>query len=152
MVTKQNPPPIDEPVALKEGAIITIVLFLVTIGLAVSVHNFFHLPPMLGMMTGLGLLQVYGYFLKQKMIRLTEQKLAKLIDRSAAKKLEKEILLSQINDSEASYSGPKVSDYAISGSISDASFNKKYYSSSLRSDGQGSFYRIPPRFKYEAAK
>jgi len=31
----------------------------------VSFHNFFHLPPMLGMMTGLAYLQFFGYYLKK---------------------------------------------------------------------------------------
>jgi Na+/H+ antiporter NhaD/arsenite permease-like protein len=51
-------------VQVKQGGYITVMLFLVTIALAVSVHSYFHLPPMLGMMTGLGLLKIYGYFLK----------------------------------------------------------------------------------------
>ncbi len=56
----------DEKVKVRTGGYITVALFITTIALAVSVHNFFHLPPMLGMMTGLGLLKVYGYFLKLK--------------------------------------------------------------------------------------
>ena len=40
-------------------------MFIMTITMAVSAHNFLHLPPVLGMMTGLGLLKVYGYFLRR---------------------------------------------------------------------------------------
>ena len=59
-----TPKKIGTRVQVKTGGYITVALFIVTIALAVSVHNFYHLPPMLGMMTGLGLLKVYGYFLK----------------------------------------------------------------------------------------
>jgi len=51
-------------VHLRRGAPMIIVLFALTIATAVSVHNFLHLPPMLGMMTGLAYLQLYGYYLK----------------------------------------------------------------------------------------
>ncbi|SFK55320.1 sodium:proton antiporter NhaD [Methylophaga sulfidovorans] len=51
---------------LKEGAIVVVGLFLLTIGMAVCAHNFLHLPPVIGMMTGLGLLKLYGYTLKMR--------------------------------------------------------------------------------------
>jgi Na+/H+ antiporter NhaD/arsenite permease-like protein len=34
--------------------------------MAVSAHNFLHLPPVLGMMTGLGFLKLFGYYLKRR--------------------------------------------------------------------------------------
>jgi Na+/H+ antiporter NhaD/arsenite permease-like protein len=40
-------------------------LFLATITTAVSFHNFLHLPPMLGMMTGLAYLQIFGFYLRK---------------------------------------------------------------------------------------
>ena len=55
----------DETVSMKVGAKRTIVLFLLTITTAVCFHNFIHLPPMLGMMTGLGYLMFFGYYLKR---------------------------------------------------------------------------------------
>lgn len=54
---------------LKRGAIIVIVLFLWTIATAVSFHNFLHLPPMLGMMAGLSLLKLFGFYLKKTHVR-----------------------------------------------------------------------------------
>jgi NhaD family Na+/H+ antiporter len=54
-----------ENVSLKRGAWVIIALFLATITTAVSFHNFLHLPPMLGMMTGLAYLQIFGYFLRK---------------------------------------------------------------------------------------
>lgn len=61
---KLNPQPKEEETRLKYGAFVVIGLFVFTVFLAVSFHNMFHLPPMLGMMTGLGLLQLYGHHLK----------------------------------------------------------------------------------------
>ena len=52
-------------IQLKRGAFVVIALFLLTIITAVSFHNFLHLPPMLGMMTGLSYLKLYGYYLKR---------------------------------------------------------------------------------------
>ncbi len=56
-------------VAVKQGGFVMIGLFLLTLTMTVSLHHFLHLPPVLGMMTGLGLLQVHGYFLKRSQQR-----------------------------------------------------------------------------------
>jgi Na+/H+ antiporter NhaD/arsenite permease-like protein len=53
-------------VVIQDGAWIVVGLFIVTIAMAVSYHNFLHLPPVLGMMTGLGLLKLFGYYLKRR--------------------------------------------------------------------------------------
>jgi Na+/H+ antiporter NhaD/arsenite permease-like protein len=50
---------------MKRGAVTIIVLFILTIATAVSFHNFLHLPPVAGMMTGLAYLQFLGYYLKK---------------------------------------------------------------------------------------
>ncbi len=50
---------------MKRGAKRVIILFLCTIATAVSFHNFLHLPPMVGMMTGLAYLKIFGYYLKK---------------------------------------------------------------------------------------
>ncbi len=63
-VPNENPKALDEIVVIKKGGFVVIGLFLFTIALAVSAHNFLHLPPVLGMMTGLGILKFYGYYLK----------------------------------------------------------------------------------------
>ena len=55
----------NPPVILKQGAVIISLLFLVTITLAISFKNFLNLPPVFGMMTGLSLLQLFGYYLKR---------------------------------------------------------------------------------------
>jgi len=54
---------IDED-ALKKGGIPIVVLFLLTIVTAVSFHNFLHIPPVYGMMTGLAYLKFYGFYLR----------------------------------------------------------------------------------------
>lgn len=59
------PPPSDEVIPMKRGAKRIMLLFLATITTAVCFHNFFHLPPVLGMMTGLAYLKFLGYFLKK---------------------------------------------------------------------------------------
>ncbi len=54
-----------DDVVMLRGARRIITLFLLTIITAVSFHNFLHLPPVVGMLTGLGYLGVFGYFLKK---------------------------------------------------------------------------------------
>lgn len=51
---------------IKQGGVVIVVLFLLTIITAISFHNFLHLPPAIGMMLGLGYLKVYGFFLRKK--------------------------------------------------------------------------------------
>ena len=55
----------NPPVLLKRGAVAISCLFLVTIMMAISFKQFLKLPPVFGMMFGLSLLQLFGYFLKR---------------------------------------------------------------------------------------
>ena len=55
---------LNNAVGLKRGARHIMFLFACTITTAVSFHNFLHLPPFLGMMTGLAVLKFYGYYLR----------------------------------------------------------------------------------------
>jgi NhaD family Na+/H+ antiporter len=64
-VPKASPGANTDEVVMKRGAVIIMLLFLATIVTAVSFHNFLHLPPMLGMMTGLAYLKFFGYYLKK---------------------------------------------------------------------------------------
>jgi Na+/H+ antiporter NhaD/arsenite permease-like protein len=59
------PAPRSDPVRLKIGARRIAVLFVATIATAVAVNNFLDLPPVLGMLTGLGYLQLLSYRLQQ---------------------------------------------------------------------------------------
>ncbi len=54
---------------VKPGGFVVLGLFAVTITITVAMHGLLHLPPALGMMTGLGLLSVYGYFIRQQELR-----------------------------------------------------------------------------------
>lgn len=49
---------------LYRGAFVLVGLFALTIATAVSFHNFLGMPAVLGMMTGLAYLQLFGYYLK----------------------------------------------------------------------------------------
>ena len=54
-----------ENIDIKFGGKFIILLGVLTIATAVSFHNFFHLPPVLGMMTGLSYLLFFGYYIKR---------------------------------------------------------------------------------------
>ncbi|MBM3274577.1 MAG: sodium:proton antiporter NhaD [Candidatus Sericytochromatia bacterium] len=56
-----------DQVVMKAGALTTVALLIGTIALAVSFHQVLHLPPVLGMMTGLGVLNLYAFYLKRKL-------------------------------------------------------------------------------------
>ncbi len=72
-VPKEQPQAVGKAVHVKKGGYTVIVLFLLTIAATVSLHNFFHMPPFIGMMTGLGVLKIFGYFLRQQEIRGTHE-------------------------------------------------------------------------------
>jgi Na+/H+ antiporter NhaD/arsenite permease-like protein len=61
----EKPTSSSDRVSMHRGAKRIIVLFLLTIITAVSFHNFLHLPPVIGMLTGLGYLQLFGYYLRR---------------------------------------------------------------------------------------
>nr|VFJ56541.1 MAG: sodium/proton antiporter, NhaD family [Candidatus Kentron sp. FW]VFJ59703.1 MAG: sodium/proton antiporter, NhaD family [Candidatus Kentron sp. FW] len=64
-VPDEQPHTDAEVVRMRRGAIPIMFLFLLTIATAVSFHNFLHLPPVLGMMTGLAYLKFFGFYLKK---------------------------------------------------------------------------------------
>jgi NhaD family Na+/H+ antiporter len=57
-------------VLMKPGARSIIALFLLTIVTAVSFHNYLGLPPVMGMLTGLGYLQLFGYLLRRTELKI----------------------------------------------------------------------------------
>ena len=63
-IPKEMPTVNSELVVIKRGGKIIIFLGLFTIFSAVNFHNILHLPPMIGMMFGLGLLGLYSFYLK----------------------------------------------------------------------------------------
>ncbi len=64
-IPNEKPEAADESVHMRRGARRIIFLFMCTIGTAVSFHNFLGLPPVIGMLTGLGYLQFMGFYLKK---------------------------------------------------------------------------------------
>jgi len=64
-VPRQKPSGGGEMTQMKRGAKRIIFLFLLTITTAVGFHNFLHLPPVVGMLTGLAYLQFFGFYLKK---------------------------------------------------------------------------------------
>jgi NhaD family Na+/H+ antiporter len=68
---------IQEKVRTKRGAKRIVLLFLLTVASAVAAHSVLHMPPVLGMMTGLGYLQFFGYFLRKTLPSSLERKRAK---------------------------------------------------------------------------
>ncbi|HEY5775187.1 MAG TPA: sodium:proton antiporter NhaD [Xanthomonadales bacterium] len=65
-VPKVQPEPLTGRAELKHGAWVVVGLFLLTITMAVAGHNVLHLPPVAGMMTGLGFLKLFGYYLQRR--------------------------------------------------------------------------------------
>jgi len=63
-IPQEKPTASGEQVEMMRGARQIIGLFLLTIATAVSFHNFLHLPPVIGMLTGLAYLQFFGYYLR----------------------------------------------------------------------------------------
>lgn len=64
-IPNEKPVAANEDAVMKRGGLVIVGLFLLTIMTAVSYHNFLHLPPVLGMLTGLAYLQFFGYYLKK---------------------------------------------------------------------------------------
>ena len=64
-IPNEKPSASSEVVSMKRGGFIIIALFLLTIITAVSFHSFLHLPPVLGMLTGLAYLGFFGFYLKK---------------------------------------------------------------------------------------
>ncbi|AVJ54929.1 sodium:proton antiporter [Idiomarina sp. OT37-5b] len=63
-IENKYPSTLHTEVELKRGALRITFLFLLTVATAVTCHIWLHLPPVLGMMMGLGYLQFFGYFLR----------------------------------------------------------------------------------------
>jgi NhaD family Na+/H+ antiporter len=64
-VPNRQPTGGGDSVPMKRGAKRIIAFFLLTIVTAVSFHNFLHMPPVIGMLTGLAYLQFFGFYLKK---------------------------------------------------------------------------------------
>jgi Na+/H+ antiporter NhaD/arsenite permease-like protein len=69
-VSGERPSAAVEVISMKPGAWAVIGLFAATIATTVLAHQALHLPPFLGMMTGLGALQLYGYVIRRMELRV----------------------------------------------------------------------------------
>ena len=65
-ISREKPSATMETMQVKYGGYFVVILFLITIAGTVLMHHFLEMPPFLGMMTGLGVLKSYGYFLRRK--------------------------------------------------------------------------------------
>lgn len=65
-VSAAQPAPDTRAVSLRPGARVVVALFIGTITTTVLVHQFLHLPPVIGMMTGLGVLNLYAHALHRR--------------------------------------------------------------------------------------
>jgi NhaD family Na+/H+ antiporter len=68
-VPDEKPQGGGEMVGMKRGGRRIIALFLLTIVTAVSFHNFLHLPPVIGMLTGLAYLKLFGFYLRRTYLK-----------------------------------------------------------------------------------
>ncbi len=64
-IPKAKPQPLSHSVKIARGGLWMVCLFLLTITTAVLLHNFYHLPPTVGMMMGLAYLKFFSYYLKK---------------------------------------------------------------------------------------
>jgi Na+/H+ antiporter NhaD/arsenite permease-like protein len=65
-IPHEKPSARTEHVQVKYGGYFVVILFLITIAGTVLMHHVLAMPPFLGMMTGLGALKTYGYFIRRK--------------------------------------------------------------------------------------
>ncbi len=68
-VQRGQPEAEQQRVRMRRGSVAIMGLFAATVATAVSFHHFLHLPPFLGMMTGLAYLKIYGYYLRVTHVR-----------------------------------------------------------------------------------
>ncbi len=97
-VPRIKPQAAAEDVTVKLGGFMVVGLFITTIALTVTIHNTIHLPPVIGMMTGLGLLKLYGFHIKMRQRKLvlplltidTDGNADPELEQAAKKKIEKD--------------------------------------------------------------
>ena len=80
------PPRVEGEVAVRllPGAVEVILLFVATVFMTACFHSYAHLPPVLGMMTGLGMLKVYGWWRGRALDKRSEEEVSEPDDEEAA--------------------------------------------------------------------
>lgn len=71
---EKSKPVVDEHFMIKRGAKRIIFLFLLTIATSVATHSVVNMPPVLGMMMGLGYLKFLGFYLRKSLPRSLNKK------------------------------------------------------------------------------
>ena len=88
-IPNEKPEAVMEKVEIKFGGLVVVGLFLITIAMTVALDHYLDLPPFLGMMTGLGLLKLYGYFIRRDELRsvsfAAEPEIEALVNRELVK-------------------------------------------------------------------
>jgi len=74
VLPSERPEASGQSVELKRGTWRIVLFFLATIATAVCFHNFLHLPPVIGMMLGLGYLNMFGYYLVKTLPKSLDKK------------------------------------------------------------------------------
>ena len=70
-ITNESVESTQETITIKTGGVVIMFLFILTIITAVSFHNFIHLPPAMGMMTGLSYLMIAAFFIRKKELTMS---------------------------------------------------------------------------------
>lgn len=83
-------------------------------------------------------------------LSLTEAQTVEIVDRQIASQLQEEIKLAEMNQT-GSYTGPAIADYALFGTITNASFTHKFNEATSYVDKKGYRHVTPPSFRYTAA-
>jgi len=65
-VPKGHPSPLQKSSPLTRSGMCVVVLFLLTLVTTVLAHHFLHVPPVIGMMLGLGYLQFFAYYTQRR--------------------------------------------------------------------------------------
>jgi NhaD family Na+/H+ antiporter len=80
---------LSEKFEIKRGAKRIVALFILTIATAVLCHSVVNMPPVLGMMMGLGYLKFFGYYLRMSLPRSLNKKRSKAEAANDAEELKK---------------------------------------------------------------
>jgi len=68
-LTNKKPKANKERFRIKTGGKVITVMFISTISMTVALHQTLHIPPFLSMVTGLGFLKLYGFFIRRQELK-----------------------------------------------------------------------------------
>lgn len=126
VVPRVRPAAQDVDVRVRTGGRGVVYLFAATILLTVSLNNFLHLPPVIGMMTGLGMLNFFSYFLRRKHADVPEsvgEVELPVTPISASDVIESDAALSSAEGGDVALAAPRVLTVAATARVSDGAFD-----------------------------